>query len=825
MKTSRTRASAAAAVLGLAIMSSLGGTPRPAAADAAPVSPLDRDGSVSTLAAPSCWAVKQAHPASADGLYWVQTAELVAPKQLYCDMTTDGGGWELIGRGRDGWTWSHNGQGSEASLRNSPSGPAAFAPAAYDTDTVQALLGGGRVDDLPDGIRVRRATDAAGTAYQELRLKPSNRPAWSWAVGGGILLSDVTVDGTSRGGGNSQSWAYQGNQSLLRMTTNEAAAHNYRMGFAYGTGIVGQNTATSYLWQYANEKSALPFAQVFIRPKVLSTSFAPVPAEGLPGSTVRPLLASTTSNTTPWGVTGIEGGVTGELRMEVETFASIGRTMYVGGTFANVQKGATPAPDEKVHQPYLAAFDVDSGAWLPAFRPVLNGEVWDLQATPDGKLIVGGDFSSVNGEAGTSALAGLDPLTGQVLPDWRANLTQVGSSGVTPEVRALDLQDGWIYVGGRFNRVSGGSPMSAPVTVGRATRVRVGDGRPDGTWKPNFDGSIIDLDASERGDRVYVTGYFKNVNFAPSPNLGVISTAAGAATVPGLAAWTPSTGSGSATYQQTIREVGDTVWQGGAEHILSQYDRDSYARKSSNITKNGGDFQALAVVGGVVYASCHCVNWTYSNDINYSSPIASASDVNAIHYIGAWDATTGALLPDFFPSALDTRAGLGPWELTPDVNGCLWFGGDMTKGSWLGTAYQWEALPAGHDGTHPAGRPDGDGHGRRRLARLAGLDGRERRAELRGAARRPRHRDDLRHDLHRPLAPPPRDLLRACRRRRRQPLGDHDRAPGRGAAGHPAPVRRQLEVRVRRRGPGAGLAAGDLRRRRVGDRLGRARVR
>ncbi len=55
--------------------------------------------------------------------------------------------------------------------------------------------------------------------------------------------------------------------------------------------------------------------------------------------------------------------------MEVETFAQIGNIMYVGGGFQNVQKGANPAPADKIAQAWLAGFDVNTGEWLSSFRP------------------------------------------------------------------------------------------------------------------------------------------------------------------------------------------------------------------------------------------------------------------------------------------------------------------------------------------------------------------------------------------------------------------------------------------------------------------------
>src|SRR4051812_45512986 len=94
----------------LATTSLVGAAAAMSAPQAAGSTLATRDGSTSERAAASCWEIVRTFPAAASGTYWLQTPKLVAPQRFYCDMTTDGGGWVLVGRGREGWNWTHNGQ-------------------------------------------------------------------------------------------------------------------------------------------------------------------------------------------------------------------------------------------------------------------------------------------------------------------------------------------------------------------------------------------------------------------------------------------------------------------------------------------------------------------------------------------------------------------------------------------------------------------------------------------------------------------------------------------------------------------------------------------
>ena len=137
---------------------------------------------------------------------------------------------------------------------------------------------------------------------------------------------------------------------------------------------------------------------------------------------------------------------------------------------------------------------------------MVNGPIWEIKAAPDGtKLFVGGEFTSVNGVANTSGLAALDPATGAPVANWVGYVSRTTGAA---DVRTMDIQGGYLYVGGLFNRVAGGigTQFLGPIVVGRLARLRLTDGRPDGVWKPNVETAPQDLNVSAQGDRVYIVG-------------------------------------------------------------------------------------------------------------------------------------------------------------------------------------------------------------------------------------------------------------------------------------------------------------------------------
>lgn len=642
------------------------------------------DGLSVANAGASCWGIKQAFPASPDGVYWLNPTTLDRPTQFYCDMTTDGGGWVLVARGRENWNFRNAGQNTPGALRSNVTGSAAFNAAALPSSTIDDLLGNQPVSSLPDGVRVERATNANGTSFQNMRLFATNSK-WSWAFPQGIRLSSVRIGNTNYSNGNTKDTSVrfydyptsslQGAQGLNRMRTDAIEANGWRQGFGYGTGISGSNNGTSYLFRASSFSGfVLPFTRVWVRPQISNAAAGAMPGEGFPAETVPPSLRNV-PEPAPWGVIGLNH--TNEEESDpwnttVNALKVYGDRVFVGGRFTQVKQGQNgPA----FAQGSLAAFDLD-GNWIQSFNPVIAGRVWAMTVTNDGKLIIGGDFTSVDGLPNTSGLAALDPYTGEVITSWKANIRH---TTVRHTVRALDHRNGIIYAAGRFNRVQGGTWNE--ITVSSAISLSATDGQP-GTWKPIPSGTALAVRAAAAGDRVYLTGHFDNINGDANHGYFAITDATTGAPVPGIGPWYPSGGSDD-FYQQAVAEHGSEVIVGGSEHDTQWYDRNRTSLLDSHITKRGGDTQAIESLGGWIYVGCHCDDTLFAGTNEWEDP-AGFESVHPINTVARFDPVTRQIDDGWFPHGLKGVETEGVWTIDQDSRGCVWVGGDLTRGAATG---------------------------------------------------------------------------------------------------------------------------------------------
>jgi hypothetical protein len=358
-----------------------------------------------------------------------------------------------------------------------------------------------------------------------------------------------------------------------------------------------------------------------------------------------------------WGVSGVDEFTTQNYDAEVWDLQQIGEIMYVGGKFLEVRASYNgPAYPQR----YLAAFDVHTGEWLDWFVPAFDGPVYELDVTADGRLVVGGEFTRVNGSAAASGLAVLDPSTGEIDPTWRATVERRFSEN-RPVIRDMVVHGSWLYFTGNFSHVTG--PDGRVRQFAKVARVALATGQPDATWTPQLNGSSgWGIAVSADSQRVHLAGQFTSVAAQPGTSLLATVDATTGALVDG---W--QHGPRDFWIFQDLVVAGDLLYATGAEHAF--YILDSRTGELVQRVATPHDTQVAELIGDRVYIGCHCESngrWLY-----------------------AVDAATGQIITDFL---LDASAAEGGWAVHQANDGCLWIGGDFRS-----------SRVAGKDGRHWVG--------------------------------------------------------------------------------------------------------------------------
>ncbi|MFT4225559.1 PKD domain-containing protein [Micropruina sp.] len=653
--------------------------PAAGTADAPWVDPSLYTGLTSDTAAASCWEIKQLHPDAPTGAYWLLTPSMAAPQQFWCDQDTDGGGWVKVGQGRQNWEYETKGRGTASDLLQAL--PAADSGTTQlPTQLIDQVLNKQPITSLADGIRVRRALNVGGTDWQEVRLKPTKSVGWFWSFGAIWPLSSWTVGTASGTSGNTSSFGSGSGQ--LAVNTLDAQNQNYTWGFSYGSGVTGSPAAGSYLWSAtAGVGGARPYSFVYVRPTLMSAdmSYTRVPNSGT-SKVEQEIVPDANAMTNPWGVTGLAVPRQREGDVEVQDMVAIGNTMYVGGQFRYVQRDE--AGTGRVEQPFLAAFNATTGEYIPSFKPVLNQAVLAVAPAGNGRLAVGGKFSTVGGQP-APGFALIDATTG-ALSGPQPTLTDASSPG-TVRVEVIKAAAGDLYIGGSFTHTAG--PTGATRYTRNVSRINATTAMPVVGWQPEFNGTVNDLAVEDDGAKVFFAGFFTQVGTATTNRAAALPTSGS----PVPYSWSP-VWSSTNDYQRTIETKGNRVYVGGSEHSMFSFDTTSFARISTHVTNPKGDFQTLQVAGDFLIGGSHSNWFIYQGGTNWPNVGSAWDRADAVSWINAWrlDGNKTRSVESFSP-AITSRTGEAGWATAVAPDGTIWAGGDFTRarvqsggGAWTG---------------------------------------------------------------------------------------------------------------------------------------------
>ncbi|MEM7272137.1 MAG: hypothetical protein AAF547_03565 [Actinomycetota bacterium] len=335
----------------------------------------------------------------------------------------------------------------------------------------------------------------------------------------------------------------------------------------------------------------------------------------------------------------------------------IGPHMYVGGEFQQVERGHRGT---RVDQPFLARFFVADGRHDPSFAPVLDGTVHALELSADGRLLVGGEFTSIDGVADTEGLAAIDPTTGQVDQTFRASLRRPWSSNL-PVARDIEVVGNDLYVVGNFSHhYDRGTGVRT--RVHKAIRVDATTGALDTAWQPQVSGSSVwGVAADTDRNRVYLVGRFSSVGLAPeTERIAAVDGTTGVV----IDGWLTNA---DTWLVYDIEYTGDRIFTANnRDNRVTVYDADTLATVAE-MPRSDGDFQFVEKIGTEVHAGCHC--W---EDPDY--PFARV-----------FDAATGEIIDRRWDISGNIE---GIWTAASDSTGCVWLGGDVRNGGFaVGTVW------------------------------------------------------------------------------------------------------------------------------------------
>ncbi len=409
-------------------------------------------------------------------------------------------------------------------------------------------------------------------------------------------------------------------------------------------------------------------------------------------------IAGSEISSTPdiiWDVATPDPGVrhTGQVRALVRDLVEYDGKMYAAGKFLEVV-----APDGTTYdQPYLAAFDLETGVWIDSFRPQVDGMIYALEIMPDGRLYASGEMSG--------GIALYDASTGVRDTSFTPGIE---NSWGPPAVFDIEVVGNQIYAGGTFSSAQG----TALVDL---ARVDATTGALDTGWLPvtDFDTgtprlaghNIFGLAVDDARGRVYLAGKFGGINGDDTASyFATLDTADGSlrTDVPqGLPAGITNHRESFSMWMMDVQFRDDKVYVGGQGHQTMILDADTllpshtfFSNRGVGDDYAGGDTQVIFLGTETIWSGCHC--WGSVGEYVLGSYNAAPDGVQTFAEYSQWVSDFRFVDPfgqqkarggfgidieseTLVPLTFGVVGQAGAYAISEDSNGRVWFGGQYSR--------------------------------------------------------------------------------------------------------------------------------------------------
>ncbi len=258
---------------------------------------------------------------------------------------------------------------------------------------------------------------------------------------------------------------------------------------------------------------------------VLGGSFTSLTPTGATAATTREFMARVTTGG------AVDTGYNPNLNGEVFTIVpQTDGKVLIGGAFTAIQPNGKGTANIVG---YAARLNSD-GTFDSSFNPIANNTVYTIGVLPNGKVILGGLFTSLEPGSTTATVYTRNELAVVNQSDGSIDTTWATSANST--VESLSVQgDGKVVVGGLFTTLQAQSDAN-PITRNHVARLNL-DGTIDASFDPNANGTVqatyVNADGTvligglftqlQPNGALVVGGNFQNIGGANLPYLARIS--------------------------------------------------------------------------------------------------------------------------------------------------------------------------------------------------------------------------------------------------------------------------------------------------------------